>query len=105
MNQCQGHEFPICTDPLFRRLFEMYCLTACAFEILLLRPGGRGEDKLVHLGIEQYTVISRNLFILSLYDDVLAGVVPAVHLSVPGHHRTRQREASRVFLPSSIFRM
>jgi|SRR6266850_3646979 len=58
-----------------------------------------GKTSLVRLRMEQYTVISRNLFILSLYDDVLAGVALAVHLSVPGHHWTRQREAPRVLLP------
>jgi hypothetical protein len=57
--------------------------------------GRSGEDnlKLVRLRIEQYTVISRNLFILSLNDDVQADVIPAVHLSVPGHYWTTMRGA------------
>jgi hypothetical protein len=59
---------------------------------------------LVHLGIESTTPsYRRNLFILSLYDDMLAGAgaTQRCTLSVPGHHWTwaRQREAPIVLLP------
>jgi hypothetical protein len=81
----------------------MYCLTQ-VFSRYSDREDA-GKTSLVRLRIGQYTVISRNLFILSLYDDVLAGVALAVHLCVPGHHWTRQREAPRVLLPRSVFRV
>jgi len=106
LNQCWGLHLPICADPLihgFRRLFEMY---VSPYGQVLWRYSdreGAGKDMLVHLGIESVPPsYRRNLFILSHYDDMLAGAGAArrctyLCLVIIGHDNARSYYRVPVF--------
>ena len=100
-NHCWGLHLPICADPLIPGDSDGYlkCVTLRPSALEILRPGRRGEDMLVHLGIESITPsYRRNLFILSLYDDMLAGAGAAQRCTYPclviighGHDNARHQ--------------
>jgi hypothetical protein len=98
MNQRRGFELPICADPLFKvtLIVQPYCQPISRYSD---RKDTEGTSLCQCIARSSETPSSKNLLILWLYDDMLAGVRRScTHscLAIIGHEVKRQSVYGRV---------